>query len=84
MGKRYPFFSNLLYNANIDDQPISSTIVLNLQHISGSAFRFTQDKHLHHGTILYDVNIERMQKYLNVNKEKLLVHIFVYLFDSLC
>jgi lipoate-protein ligase A len=39
--------------------------------ISGSAFNLQAGMHLHHGTMLMDVDIEAMQKYLNPNTKKL-------------
>ena len=39
--------------------------------VSGSAFRYTGDVALHHGTFLLNVEMERMTKYLNPNKKKL-------------
>ncbi len=39
--------------------------------ISGNAFYHTGDKSLHHGTILSDVDMSKMSKYLNVSKKKL-------------
>lgn len=48
-------------------------VVVGEKKISGSAFKNTIDRSLHHGTILVDVNKDNVQKYLNVNKEKLKV-----------
>ncbi len=39
--------------------------------ISGSAFRQTSDRAFHHGTLLINVDLTRMQLYLNPNKKKL-------------
>lgn len=39
--------------------------------VSGSAFKQTPDKSLHHGTILVNIDKDRVERYLNVNKEKL-------------
>lgn len=38
---------------------------------SGSAYQMTQKFALHHGTLIYQVDTNAMQKYLNPNKEKL-------------
>lgn len=40
--------------------------------ISGSAFKHTRDRSLHHGTVLINIDKDRVEKYLNVNKEKLI------------
>jgi lipoate-protein ligase A len=39
--------------------------------ISGSAFKYASQRGLHHGTVLIDVNLQQMTKYLNPNKKKL-------------
>lgn len=41
--------------------------------ISGSAFRKTSDRSFHHGTLLVDVDLEALQRYLNPSKAKLQV-----------
>ncbi len=46
-------------------------ILLNGSKISGNAFFHKGITHLHHGTILYNVNTKDMEKYLNVSKKKL-------------
>lgn len=38
---------------------------------SGNAFLNEQKNSLHHGTILIDTNVDKMQKYLNVSEDKL-------------
>jgi len=38
---------------------------------SGNAFRFTRERALHHGTLMVQVDPERMARYLQVSKEKL-------------
>lgn len=50
---------------------VSPTLFLDFMHVSGSAFKFSGKRCLHHGTLLVDVDLERMTKYLNVSKEKL-------------
>eukprot|EP01101_Sappina_pedata_P000818 TRINITY_DN10998_c0_g1_i1.p1 TRINITY_DN10998_c0_g1~~TRINITY_DN10998_c0_g1_i1.p1 ORF type:complete len:376 (+),score=62.25 TRINITY_DN10998_c0_g1_i1:3-1130(+) len=39
--------------------------------VSGSAFKITNDRVFHHGTILINVDMNQLGKYLNPNKEKL-------------
>ena len=39
--------------------------------ISGSAFKLTKDRAFHHGTLLVDVDLERLTGYLNPDKRKL-------------
>lgn len=41
------------------------------EKFSGNAFRYTQDKALHHGTILMDVDMARLSRYLMPSQEKL-------------
>ena len=38
---------------------------------SGSAFAFGQGRALHHGTLMVDVDVENMSRYLSVSKEKI-------------
>lgn len=46
-------------------------LLVNEKKFSGNAFYHTDKTSLHHGTILIDVCPEKIQKYLNVSKEKL-------------
>eukprot|EP01117_Protostelium_nocturnum_P016799 TRINITY_DN6720_c0_g2_i1.p1 TRINITY_DN6720_c0_g2~~TRINITY_DN6720_c0_g2_i1.p1 ORF type:complete len:374 (-),score=118.26 TRINITY_DN6720_c0_g2_i1:162-1262(-) len=46
-------------------------LTVNGKKISGSAYKHVSDRKLHHGTLLIDVNLDSLQEYLNVNKEKL-------------
>jgi lipoate-protein ligase A len=46
----------------------SKSLIHSLFHLSGSAFKLTGDRAIHHGTIMIDVNLESLEKYLNVNK----------------
>ena len=39
--------------------------------VSGNAFAHSMDKHLHHGTLLVNVDKMKLAKYLNVNPKKL-------------
>ena len=39
--------------------------------ISGNAFKNEKQNSLHHGTLLIDTDVQKMQKYLNVSREKL-------------
>lgn len=39
--------------------------------VSGNAFAHTQKRHLHHGTLLVNVDKTKLAKYLNVNPKKL-------------
>lgn len=39
--------------------------------VSGCAFKHSHDKSLHHGTLLLNIDKDRVERYLNVNKEKL-------------
>lgn len=41
---------------------------------SGNAFLTTQNKTCHHGTLMVDVDVENMTKYLNVSPDKLVKH----------
>jgi lipoate-protein ligase A len=47
-------------------------IAVDGKKISGSAFKNAKDKAIHHGTFLYDVNINALSKYLTPSKAKLL------------
>jgi lipoate-protein ligase A len=40
--------------------------------ISGSAFKLTKDRAFHHGTLLVDVDLNRLSEYLNPDKKKLI------------
>ena len=46
-------------------------LVVDGKKISGNAFKNERHASLHHGTLLIDVDVAKMQKYLNVSKEKL-------------
>lgn len=47
-------------------------ITLNDKKISGNAMWKYENRFLQHGTILFDVNLEKLNRYLLVNKEKIL------------
>ncbi|BDR73252.1 lipoate--protein ligase [Clostridium tetani] len=46
-------------------------IVVDGKKISGNAFYFDEGKAYHHGTILVDVNVDKLQRYLNVSSDKI-------------
>jgi lipoate-protein ligase A len=46
-------------------------VLINGKKISGSAFKNTQDRSFHHGTVLVNVNKDDVERYLTVNKLKL-------------
>lgn len=46
-------------------------IVVDGKKISGNAFYFDEAKAYHHGTILVDVNIDKLQRYLKVSSDKI-------------
>ncbi|NOH15745.1 lipoate--protein ligase [Clostridium cochlearium] len=46
-------------------------IVVHGKKISGNAFYFDEGKAYHHGTILVDVNVDKLQRYLNVSSDKI-------------
>jgi len=46
-------------------------ITIASRKVSGSAFKHTKDRSIQHGTLLFDVNMEHMQKYLTPSKLKL-------------
>lgn len=46
-------------------------IIVDGKKISGNAFYFDDSKAYHHGTILVDVNVDKLQRYLNVSKDKI-------------
>jgi len=46
-------------------------ITVDGKKISGSAFKHAKDRSLHHGTLLYDLNMENMLKYLTPSPLKL-------------
>ncbi len=46
-------------------------IVTNEGKFSGNAFTYRKNRALHHGTILVDVNREKLGRYLQVSKEKM-------------
>lgn len=46
-------------------------VLIDNRKISGSAFKNTNDRSFHHGTVLVDVNKDNVERYLTVNKLKL-------------
>ena len=46
-------------------------ILVDGRKISGSAFKHTKDRSFHHGTLLIDADLTRLQDYLNPQKAKL-------------
>lgn len=46
-------------------------VLIDGRKISGSAFKHTNDRSFHHGTILVDINKDDVERYLTVNKLKL-------------
>ncbi len=46
-------------------------ILVEGRKISGSAFKLTKDRAFHHGTLLVDVDLERLSMYLNPDRKKL-------------
>lgn len=46
-------------------------IEVNGQKISGAAFRHTKDRSLHHGTLLLDLDMSALERYLTPNKLKM-------------
>ena len=46
-------------------------IEVNGQKISGAAFKHSRDRSLHHGTLLLDVDLKALDKYLTPNKLKM-------------
>ena len=46
-------------------------IVVGERKVSGSAYKYNQERALHHGTLLIDVNLSALEKYLTPNKKKL-------------
>ncbi len=53
------------------EQSGRNDILLDGKKISGNAFFNKGYRYLHHGTLLYNVNLSDMGKYLNVSKKKL-------------
>ena len=53
------------------EQSGRNDILLDGKKISGNAFFNKGPRYLHHGTLLYNVNLADMGKYLNVSKKKL-------------
>ena len=49
-------------------------ILVNGVKISGSAFKMSGKRAFHHGTLLINVDMDALSKYLNVNKLKLKVN----------
>lgn len=57
---------------NIDvDVSGRNDLTVNSRKISGSAFKESKDRAIHHGTILLDLDLNALQKYLNPHKLKL-------------
>lgn len=57
---------------DLDIQPKGrNDLVVNDKKVSGAAYRLLTPKFLHHGTLLRDVQMERLQNYLNPDKAKL-------------
>lgn len=46
-------------------------LTVNRKKFSGNALFYTQNKAYHHGTILYDTDVESLVDYLRVSKEKM-------------
>ena len=46
-------------------------ILVDGRKVSGSAFKLTKDRAFHHGTLLVDVDLNRLSRYLNPDTEKL-------------
>jgi len=46
-------------------------VIVNDLKVSGSAFKFGVDRVFHHGTLLIDVDMSQLARFLNPNKEKL-------------
>lgn len=56
----------------IDAEPSGrNDIVVDGRKVSGSAFRHTQDRSFHHGTLLVNTDMSRLANYLTPNKLKL-------------
>jgi len=64
---------NSLKNLGIQDPQASgrNDIIVQGKKISGSAYKQSGQRSFHHGTIMIDVNLDSLQKYLNPNKDKL-------------
>jgi lipoate---protein ligase len=59
---------NLGYNAAVNGR---NDIEVDGAKVSGNAFAHLKNQHLHHGTLLVNVNKPSLGKYLNVNPKKL-------------
>ncbi|EGC36217.1 hypothetical protein DICPUDRAFT_151371 [Dictyostelium purpureum] len=46
-------------------------ILIDGKKVSGSAYKQSGNRSFHHGTLMIDVNLDSLQKYLNPNKDKL-------------
>ncbi|KAF2071902.1 hypothetical protein CYY_006781 [Polysphondylium violaceum] len=64
---------NSLKNLGIPEPEASgrNDIIVQGKKISGSAYKQSGQRSFHHGTIMIDVNLDSLQKYLNPNKDKL-------------
>lgn len=69
---------NALKSLGIDAQAQGRNDIVVQHHdgswrkISGSAYRETKDRAFHHGTLLRDVDLSALERYLNPNKKKLI------------
>jgi lipoate-protein ligase A len=63
---------NALKHFNIHAEPTGrNDITVGGRKVSGSAFKLTHDRAFHHGTLLMNVDLNALERYLNPNKEKL-------------
>ncbi len=70
--KNYKLIINSLNKLGfVTEQSGRNDILYDDKKISGNAFYYTERKSLHHGTILLNVDMSNMAKYLNVSKKKL-------------
>lgn len=70
--KNFQIIINALNKFNIKAEQMGrNDILVDNKKVSGSAFKEKQDRAFHHGTLLIDVNLERLQNYLTPSKKKL-------------
>jgi hypothetical protein len=56
---------------------------INFIEISGSAYKHAHDRSLHHGTMLINLDLDALDRYLHPSNEKLKVccfYVFIYLY----
>jgi len=72
LTKNFEVIKLALKDFDIDaDVSGRNDLLVDGKKISGNAFKKEKENNLHHGTLLIDTDVQKMQKYLNVSRDKL-------------